>query len=349
MADLAKSYAGLKLTGRLSIDFARCGQPKQLSAPTIDAATLRDRMRGALLGCAVGDAAGNAVGDAVRDALRGPAGAVSDDTQLTMRLAESLLARDGLDPEDVARRFTEEPIRGMGLATAEFVASCRRGLPWERCGVRSAGNGVAMRSAPVGLFYGLDFAALKLAAGLQALLTHNDPMAIASGILMAYATARLVAESPSALDPLDCRLAFCRDLAGVVEGMEEAGSYRTRKDGAPDTLHQRIGSRIPEFLVAGATAREVQEEFWSGAYVLESLPFALFCFLQSPGDFRRTLRDAVNLGKDADTTGAMACTLSGAYNGASAIPAEYLEGLEYRSQLEGLADRLAKRWEHDVE
>ncbi|MBE3576218.1 MAG: ADP-ribosylglycohydrolase family protein [Limnochordales bacterium] len=89
----------------------------------------------------------------------------------------------------------------------------------------------------------------------------------------------------------------------------------------------------------------MQQEFGSSSYVLESLPFALFCFLQSPGDFRRTLLDAVNIREDSDTTGAMACTLSGAYNGASGIPAAYFERLEYRFWLEGLAAGFVGRWE----
>lgn len=404
MPELSELYNRVRAAGRLSVDFARYGRPGVMPPPAGDEAVVLDRMRGALLGGAIGDALGGTLEfagyphprwvehyhpgeDPDGPGFRRPPGAITDDTQLTMWLAESLLERGGLDPEDVVRWFTASPIRGIGIATSQFVANCRQGLPWDRCGVRSAGNGVAMRSAPVGLFYGRDFGSLKLAAGLQALITHNDPMAIASGIMVAYAVARLVAEPSGALDPLEARIAFCRDLAAVIEGMETGGAgmeseraaserpamerrksrraassravsarseekdgevvggYRNRQ-GMPDSLYRRVGTRIPELLAAGATAGEVQEEFGSSAYVLESLPFAIFCFLQSPHDFRRTLLDAVNLGEDSDTTGAMACTLSGAYNGASAIPAEYLEGLEYRFWLEGLAAGFAERWRH---
>lgn len=387
MRELTELYNRVKAAGRLSVDFARYGRPGVMPPRPGDGAVVLDRVRGALLGGAVGDALGRTLefagyphprwvehyqpGEDPDDpGFCRPPGAITDDTQLTMWLAESLLERGGLDPEDVVRRFTTSTIRGIGIATSQFVANCRQGLPWDRCGVRSAGNGVAMRSAPVGLFYGRDFGSLKLAAGLQALITHNDPMAIASGIMVAYAVARLVAEPRSALDPLEARITFCRDLAGIIEGMEtgeaemgsgRAGSRRTgseqaggreaassyrNRQGMPDSLCRRVGTRIPELLAAGATAGEVQEEFGSSAYVLESLPFAIFCFLQSPHDFQRTLLHAVNLGEDSDTTGAMACTLSGAYNGANAIPAEYLEGLEYRFWLEGLAAGLAERWQH---
>ncbi|MGE5507011.1 MAG: ADP-ribosylglycohydrolase family protein [Chitinophagales bacterium] len=89
-------------------------------------------------------------------------GRITDDTQLTMWLAESLLECEGLNPDDVARRFCAQPIRGIGIATAEFVDRYRRGLRWTDAGVKSAGNGVAMRSAPVGLFWPDDYPSLKL-------------------------------------------------------------------------------------------------------------------------------------------------------------------------------------------
>ncbi len=82
------------------------------------------------------------------------------------------------------------------------------------------------------------------------------------------------------------------------------------------------------------------DDWHNGAYVLESLPCALWCFLASPEDFEQTLFLAVDAGHDADTVAAMACSLSGAYQGYSCLPQRLVEDLEYHDRLLGLADGL---------
>src|ERR1700724_4437665 len=85
---------------------------------------------------------------------------------------------------------------------------------------------------------------------------------------------------------------------------------------------------------------EINNRYWSGAYVLESLPQAFYCFLRSPEDFRETLLQAVNCSRDADTVAAVACNLSGTLNGVRAIPQPYLDDLELRQDLDHLAHSL---------
>ncbi|HSC70080.1 MAG TPA: ADP-ribosylglycohydrolase family protein [Candidatus Methylomirabilis sp.] len=76
------------------------------------------------------------------------------------------------------------------------------------------------------------------------------------------------------------------------------------------------------------------------AYVLESLPCAVWCFLASPEGFEQTLFAAVDAGHDADTVAAMACSVAGAYHGFSRLPPRLLDGLEYHDRLIELADGL---------
>jgi len=59
--------------------------------------------------------------------------------------------------------------------------------------------------------------------------------------------------------------------------------------------------------------------------------------------FEEGLLLAVNLGDDADTTGAVYGQIAGAYYGAAAIPAAWMEKLAMKSLIEGLAERLALR------
>lgn len=380
------TYTEIFHQGHLCCDYMHLGKDKafEFDLPAEDNddrfSHIRDKIRGAIVCGAIGDAMGRQLESLTPGTYppavwytpwsgwrSGPIGTITDDTQMTWWLAESLLDNGRLDPDDLAKRFTRERIRGIGKATREFVANYKdRQLPWYKSGVRSSGNGAAMRAAPAGIFFRNDFDEMKLAAGLQAIVTHNDPMAIASSIVVAYAIAKLLRMNVKEIDDLGTMTLFCRDLAESIEGIEDDAGYTTRNGGNLTTLARRVGEDIPRFLEAKATPVAVQKEFWSGAYVLESLPFALYCFLYSPGHFDRVLYNSVNESKDSDTVATIACTFCGALNGldknmnrqywwktkcycdSDLLPMtpidaekEYLESLEFRDDLISLADRMA--------
>ena len=128
---------------------------------------LRDRFRGPLIGGTIGDGMGRAnegrqASEARTRKIReyqlwagwsdGPKGTITDDIQMTMWLAESILdagqraSEAGvadlreylLDPDDLARRFTREHIRGIGQATREFVRNYK---DFERSWYEARGGG----------------------------------------------------------------------------------------------------------------------------------------------------------------------------------------------------------------
>jgi ADP-ribosyl-[dinitrogen reductase] hydrolase len=348
-------YEELRLKGSLAADYAGLGSHDPLPANALDKLALFERFSGCVLGGAVGDALGRCVEgrppgeEWIKDYQlwhgwkSGPKGTITDDTQFTMWLSQSMIANGAVDPHDMVQRFTEERIRGVGQATSEFVRNVKIfGKRWYESGVVSAGNGVAMRSAPVGLFYRDDARELKLGSILQAAVTHNDAMAIASGILTAHAIALLLTMQPGDLGSLSARQAFCQRLARVICGMEPTGGYQTRNTKEPATLEQRFRQDLPQWLEENPDPIKVNHRYWSGAYVLESLPHAFYCFLRSPEDFRQTLLQAVNSSRDSDTIAAIAGNLSGALNGARAIPQPYLDDLEFRQELENLGHSLLR-------
>ena len=327
---------------------------------------LRDRFRGAMIGGAIGDAMGRPNEGCPTGATReqkirayqpwhgwtsGPKGTITDDTQMTVWLAESILDSAGrvvetgegalrdhlLDPDELARRFTREPIRGIGRATKQFVRNFKDlGKPWHEAGVPSAGNGTAMRAAPVGLVHLSDPYGIYRDSLLQSAVSHRDSMAIAAATCQAYAVARGAAAPLGSLAPLENRVALCVDLALLLEGLEKPGYPLNGSTGAT-SLHGRIGAELPRFLSTG----EAPFAIWhNGAYALGSFPCALWCFLQSPDDFEETLFAAVDAGHDADTVAAMACTLAGAYHGYAGLPRRLVEDLEYHDRLLELADGL---------
>ena len=118
-------------------------------------------------------------------------GTLTDDSQLTVAIAQSIAEHGRLDPGDVADRFAAWlPVgRGTGQATTEAIVAYLDGAPWWEAGVASAGNGAAMRTAPIGLLHPLGVAALCRDAAIAAVITHADPMAVASAIAQSWTIA----------------------------------------------------------------------------------------------------------------------------------------------------------------
>ncbi len=316
------------------------------------------RYRGALLGGACGDALGRPaegrtpstirrrfglLGDLQPD-RRGSVGTFTDDTQLTLWTAEALLGGGEDHPELFGRTLAErlDSIRGIGRATRTAIVRLRDGAPWWRSGIGSAGNGVAMRVAPLGLAFGGDLDALRRETARNAVVTHADRLAVASGIIQAYAVARLTRTRPGSLDPGE----FITELTAVVAGLENAGGEE-RKPGPPERIRlvERL-AEIPDML--GLRPEEAFAHTYNGAYVLESLPAALWAFLAHPEDAERAVVVAVNGGYDADTVGAMTGTLAGAYLGEGALPRRWVDRLENAEGIRALADRLHRRSSGDA-
>ncbi len=312
----------------------------------------RGRFRGALLGGAIGDALGRsakrnarphyappwAIAEYApwRGYMSGPSGTVTNDTQLTMVVAETLLAMGRLDPEDLARRLVDWlPIaRGKGKATEVAVLRLSQGIPWYLASDESAGNGAAMRSAPIGLFRYHNLGLLRTEATLVALPTHRLPLAVAGAVGMAAATGWLVSQEPGHWTARD----FVRAVQAAIAGIEPA---RASGPDAPATLYERIGE-LPGLL--SRPAGQALPSLCAKQPVLESVPTAFYCFLANAGDFETALLLAANgAASNADTVAAMTGTLAGAVAGEEALPWRLLGELEYRDRLIDLADRLHER------
>ncbi len=134
-----------------------------------------------------------------------PFGQYTDDSQLARELMLSLVERRGFDPADYARRisliFTTGRIVGRGGATTEAALRLAQGVPWTESGTPppSAGNGSAMRAAPIGLFFWNDPDARIRAAHDQGRITHADPRCSAGAAAIAGAVA--YALRPEAIEP----------------------------------------------------------------------------------------------------------------------------------------------------
>ena len=295
---------------------------------------LQDRYRGVLLGLACGDALGGPVEflsreeiatqhpDGLRDFIGGGwlalvPGEITDDTQMTLAIARSLAERGDVDMDDIARRFVAwaaaDP-KDIGLTTRAAIEALRRGVDWREAGTHvsgyasgnAAGNGAVMRCAPVALRFRRDKARLIAASRDTARITHADRRCQSSAVALNGMIAHLLGGGTVS------------DLPGVV-------------------MSEIVDKEVVSALEKASDLPKAKVR--SGGFVIDTLQAALWSVKQTES-LEEAIVLAVSLGADTDTTGAVAGALAGATYGASAIPARWLELLQYRDDLTSLADRL---------
>jgi ADP-ribosylglycohydrolase len=247
----------------------------------------------------------------------GPKGTITDDTQLTIEVARTYLECSCLDPARFAERVDAwlDHGRGKGRTCTQAARRIRAGEPWSRSGVPSAGNGAAMRAAPIGLVRVDDLDALRLDAALSAIPTHADGMAIASACALAFAVAYLLRTTAGDLEPE----AFIGAVVQSLEGIPDPGHPERRVGAGP--LRVRLAERIAELPdILDVSWQEAMQRTWNGACVLESLPAAFYFFLAYRDDPEEAIVRAASAGYDCDTVASMTGNLIGAYHGLEALP-----------------------------
>lgn len=299
----------------------------------------REKARGALMGLAVGDALGTTLEfkrpgsfDPLTDMVGGGPFALrpgewTDDTSMALCLAESFVERGGFDASDQMERYVRWFRHGHYSVTGKCfdigVTTSRALTRFEETGDpysgstdgNTAGNGSIMRLAPVPVAYARDPATAVRLAGESSRTTHGAPNCVAA----------------------------CRYLAGVIvgalAGVDKATLLSDRYAPFPGAwLEEPLTPAIYE-VAAGSFTHKRPPEIRGSGYVVESLEAALWAF-HSTDSFEEGALAAVNLGDDADTTGAVYGQVAGAYYGVSGIPARWLELLAMRDEIEHLADGL---------
>jgi ADP-ribosylglycohydrolase len=302
---------------------------------------LLKRYRGALVGLAAGDALGTTLEFSppgtfapITDMIGGgpfnlAPGQWTDDTSMALCLAESLLESNGFDPVDQLSRYVRWKRHGHhsstgtcfdvgGTVRSALARFERHSDPWSgSTDEHSAGNGSIMRLAPVPLFFA------------------SDPE---SAIAYARDSSRTTHGAPEAIDA-------CRYMAGLIIG---ALQDRSKKDLLAPLFTPVAGlwDREPlapkiHNIAAGSFLRRAPPHIRGTGYVVDSLEAALWAFAKST-TFEHGALLAVNLGDDADTTGAVYGQIAGAFYGADAIPERWRSRLARLETLESFAARLMR-------
>lgn len=318
---------------------------KALAGPSREA-----RLCGVLLGTAVGDALGlprEGLSPAQAERWYGPPpyrhrfffgrGMVSDDTEHARMVGQSLLATE--DAAHFARALAWR-LRGwlltlpagIGWATLRALVKLWLGFSPARSGVRSAGNGPAMRAPLLGAC--LAHTPERLPAYLRAstTLTHRDPRAEEGALLLGLAAAYAARSDPAQFDPLSCLDSLLPEIhaPALVDALAQVRAHLLR--GAPPAaLAAALG------LSGGVSG-----------YIVHTAPVALYVWLLHWEDPARALTEILALGGDTDSTAAVVGGLCGALLGEEAIPAAWRAGLwEWPcgvSWMRALGARLARRF-----
>ncbi|CAN5523010.1 ADP-ribosylglycohydrolase family protein [soil metagenome] len=293
---------------------------------------LRDRYRGVLVGSAAGDALGATLEfmdrreireryGVLRDIVGGgwlhlPAGEVTDDTQMALCIARSIVERERFDPDDIASRFVDwyrSNPPDIGNTTRRSLQLLDEGAPWQEAGAqthremrpRDASNGSIMRCAPVALLARGDPDFNARASADSSRITHANPLSVDGCVALNAGIASLL-DDPAA-DVLAIAIEAAQDGL-VIESLKAV----------PDQTVESIDA---------------------GGYVLSTLQSAFWAVTTS-GSLEDAIVKAVNLGQDADTTGAVAGALAGAKWGYQAIPERWREALIEHETFVSLADGL---------
>lgn len=303
---------------------------------------LSGRYTGCLVGLAVCDALGTTLEfkrpgtfTPITDIIGGGpfgliAGQWTDDTSMALCLAESLIQCNGFNAKDQMDRYVKWYQHGymsstgtcfdIGNATRSALEKYQRtGEPYAgSVDPYSAGNGSIMRLAPVPLYYskGPEYA-MKYCIESSS-TTHG------------------------AQECLDACRYFGSLIIGAVQGIDKEellSPFYHLIDGYWDSnpLCTGIGQ-----IASGTFKRKKPPAIKGDGYVVNSLEAALWAFYNSD-TFRDGALLAVNLGDDADTTGAVYGQLAGAYYGIDGIPATWRNITTNGTLIENMAQEILKQ------
>ncbi len=303
---------------------------------------LRDRIAGTIYGVAIGDAMGMPAyflpEDTrkkfgwIEDFLDAPddhpvhrgfvAGQITDDTEQTLAIAQSIIDEGNVTLEGIARALLSwfESVGGeespyVGPSTKAAMIRIKRGKDLTKTGITGTTNGAVMRISPIGVIHPGDFDTTLKDAELSCIPTHNTNVAIsgASAIAVGISTA------------LGGR--GWDDILTSMELAAERGAEKGEKYILP-SIKERFNF-VYALIDASKDEKETLENFYNiigtGLPVYEIVPSALGIVLLAEGDPIKSAIYAANCSGDADTLGAIATGLAGAISGVSAIPERYIE------------------------
>ncbi|MBN1386665.1 ADP-ribosylglycohydrolase family protein [Candidatus Woesearchaeota archaeon] len=313
---------------------------------------LEDKFIGCMVGAAIGDAIGAPIETLSQEGIQKRYGTVTsyisnelrrgtplgiaewtDDTEMAMTVAESLMRMGGIDPQHLGELFgrdidridsLQEKERGYSVRSIQVSRMLRLGVNWRYTGIDSLGCGSVMRAHPIGLFFRDNMPDMKKNSDLQSRITHNGEESSASSLLLCYAVSLASQYKP--------------EDGGIPQDF-----YKRILDlsGCSGTLHDELKDYADN---QNLTLLELVELKKGGRGPVGTVTVAVDSFMRSPDDFRDVIIRAINHSGDSDSVGSMAGAMAGAYNGFSRIPEDMVKPLYRKDDLIELGKQLYKAY-----
>ncbi|XP_025269136.1 poly(ADP-ribose) glycohydrolase ARH3-like [Camponotus floridanus] len=337
----------------------------------MDLELLKSKFRGTILGVLVGDILGKPFGfrevtgrkkiylqqklDILEESkLKKFVMKFSCDSAMTRSVAESLIEKRDLDIIDVAKRFVEsyfqDPKRDYGIACMNVLFKLKNKKIGPGTDVKgpakdlfdgqgSYGNGGAMKIAPVSLYCYNNYDNLLHYVKEVTQITHAHELGINGAILQAIAIQQSLCLHPS--EELNISN-FIDDLINKMDKIEvnESQPYKERLKIVKNLLSE-TGGELNE--------QRIIEELGNKLTALESVPTAIFCFLnaekrikgiRTDNPVRRAIQYAITIGGDTNTIASMTGAIAGAFYGHEKFNRLLLSHCEQADRFEELADAL---------
>ncbi len=348
-----------------------------MAVETHDEEMSRNRFRGCLMGLATGDALGGPVEFATHYEIQKKHGVLremvgggwmnlapgqgTDDTAQATALAESYVVRRQFDGLDFSRRLVAwlsgnpPDVGNQTRRVLDFIrenptrwTDAGREI-WYESGGSMAGNGSIMRCAPTALFRWNDVDLLVRETIQASQVTHFDPRCCEACVIVNFVIMQCLhgryspdlahqalvflrgARQTSAYQALAGHYEIARVRAHVPSGMEM--SYLDDREAVDQALE--------------ALDTLTREDLKSTGYVVDTMQSALWIALRAES-LEAGLVEAVNLGGDADTLGAVSGAILGARFGIMEIPARWGTRVADHGRIIQLADYLYERAPRDA-
>lgn len=313
-----------------------------------------DKIKGCLVGLAIGDALGVHLEFTnpkdvvpINDYTEGnpygiPKGYWTDDTSMALCMAQSLSEKKNFDAEDIMKKFCDWQRKGYMSSTGscfdignttrnalmEYWREPLKGPYRGSDDVMSAGNGSIMRLGPIPMFFHDDINKAILYAKESSKITHGYVECLECCAITSELIFRLINDQP------------------IIRETLIQGDEREMLD-----LHLIVLPEIGEncsknvLKIINGSFNKKDTLIKGTGYVVDSLEASLWALYNS-NSFEEAVLKAVNLGDDADTTGAVTGQFAGAYFGYDAIPKHLKEGLHQHDMIVEMAEKLYNKDTH---
>lgn len=293
-----------------------------------------NRARGCMAGLAIGDALGRPVEGMSSQQIRDKYGDVenflshtpggSDDTEYAILTAIALLKHGKqVTAEQIADLWLErvcyqaENFLGAGFSEMAAISNLKSGLKPPQSGMHmhSWSDGLAMRVAPIGIVGAGNTELTRQITIADGQVSHSGE-GIHSGVAVAVAIS-------AAMDGLNSKQVFSLAKDSIPSDSWSFRSIEKVEEILNKSASDDIHALTDKLVTAVAT-----HEYHYADLAPEAASLALAAVLYGEGDFIKTVRFAVNMGRDADTIAAMAGAVTGAMVGYEAIPEHWRDSVQ---------------------